>query len=53
MGFYDKKGVVDSKNIDSYSGFLGNDRKKGTGLEKYLKQKQVRGIILPRLMLLS
>lgn len=33
------------KNIDSYSGFLDNNRKK-TGLEEYLKQKQVKDIYI-------
>ena len=32
------------KNIDSYSGFLDNDRKQKTGLEEYLKQKGVKDI---------
>ena len=34
------------KNIDSYSSFLDNDRKKKTGLEEYLKQKQVKDIYI-------
>lgn len=34
------------KNIDSYSGFLDNNRKKETGLERYLKQKQVKDIYI-------
>jgi nicotinamidase/pyrazinamidase len=34
------------KNIDSYSGFLDNDKKKKTGLEEYLKQKRVQDIYI-------
>jgi len=34
------------KNIDSYSGFLDNDRKKKTGLEEYLRQKRVEDIYI-------
>lgn len=34
------------KNIDSYSGFFDNGRKKKTGLEKYLKQKRIKDVYI-------
>ncbi len=34
------------KTIDSYSGFFDNNRKKSTGLESYLKEKEVTEVYI-------
>lgn len=39
-----KKGT--DKHIDSYSGFFDNDHKKSTGLDKYLKEKNIKDVYI-------